>query len=504
MWFPSLINKLSLIVFTITFTFIFADLASAQVPFNKNGSVAGKGVINGTNSSATGIGVRGIVNSATGKTKGVNGITRSKSNGAAGLHGWASYGASDAGFTYGVLGQSNSPKGRGVYGIANSNTGATRGVMGWSKSPDGSGVYGKNTIPSGWAGYFDGKFEVKNIMRMIPSIKSPNIIGGYSGNSVNSVTTVIYGATIGGGGALSNVNKVTSSYGTVGGGKKNHAGAVAGSRFSHAHATVSGGFHNTASNYASTVGGGADNTASGNRSVVSGGSSNLASGKYGTVSGGQFNKAQGELSSVGGGWKNFVTGYAATIPGGRQNTANGDYSFAAGRKADTGFNSGVFIWGDSTNSHIIAPEANTFIVRAKGGVWFGKTSLPVIRASTFIDTSTTAFLSTTGVWTDASDRNLKEDFVDVNGKEILEKVATMPLNSWKYKIDDDSIRHIGPTAQDFYAAYGVGVDDKHIASLDTAGVALAAIQGLYDVVKEKEARIADLESRLLALENRPN
>ena len=70
------IHKLSLIIFTITF--IVAQTATAQVPFNKSGSVAGQGVINGTNSNATGMGMRGIATSATGVTKGLYGKTVSK------------------------------------------------------------------------------------------------------------------------------------------------------------------------------------------------------------------------------------------------------------------------------------------------------------------------------------------------------------------------------------------------------------------------------------------
>lgn len=38
--------------------------------------------------------------------------------------------------------------------------------------------------------------------------------------------------------------------------------------------------------------------------------------------------------------------------------------------------------------------------------------------------------------------------------------------------------HLGPMAQDFHAAFNVGMDDKHMATVDEEGVALAAIQGL--------------------------
>jgi hypothetical protein len=98
-----------------------------------------------------------------------------------------------------------------------------------------------------------------------------------------------------------------------------------------------------------------------------------------------------------------------------------------------------------------------------------------------------------------SDRNAKENFTDVRPRDVLEKVAALPITSWNYK-QDTSSRHLGPMAQDFYAAFGVGPDDKHIATVDADGVALAAIQGLNQKVEEKDAKIDDLEKRLKRLE----
>src|SRR6185437_16674023 len=83
----------------------------------------------------------------------------------------------------------------------------------------------------------------------------------------------------------------------------------------------------------------------------------------------------------------------------------------------------------------------------------------------------------------------------VESREILERVAWLPIQTWQYTNDVDHVRHIGPFAQDFHAAFKVGMDDKHIATVDADGVALAAIQGLYQIVKEKDARIAELEKK---------
>lgn len=98
-----------------------------------------------------------------------------------------------------------------------------------------------------------------------------------------------------------------------------------------------------------------------------------------------------------------------------------------------------------------------------------------------------------------SDRNAKQDFADVNGREVLAKVLAMPIQTWNYK-QDAGTRHIGPMAQDFYSAFQVGPDERHIATVDADGVALAAIQGLNEVVKEKDAEIAALKLRLENLE----
>ena len=94
-----------------------------------------------------------------------------------------------------------------------------------------------------------------------------------------------------------------------------------------------------------------------------------------------------------------------------------------------------------------------------------------------------------------SDRNAKANFASVNGRD-----STVPVETWNYKGQEPSIRHIGPMAQDFYSAFGVGEDDRHINMVDASGVSLAAIQKLHQVVEEQEAQITELEARLTGLE----
>lgn len=79
---------------------------------------------------------------------------------------------------------------------------------------------------------------------------------------------------------------------------------------------------------------------------------------------------------------------------------------------------------------------------------------------------------------------------------ILQRLSELPIQTWNYKWNDAAIRHIGPMAQDFAAAFAVGEDDKHICPVDAQGVAFAAIQGLYRMVREKEAQTASLQAQL--------
>jgi len=104
-------------------------------------------------------------------------------------------------------------------------------------------------------------------------------------------------------------------------------------------------------------------------------------------------------------------------------------------------------------------------------------------------------------WQNGSDRNSKEDFAAINAREVLDKVAALPIKEWHYKVEADRTKHLGPMAQDFHAAFGLnGADDKHIATVDEEGVALAAIQGLNEKVEigsqRSEVRIQKLEEKL--------
>jgi hypothetical protein len=162
---------------------------------------------------------------------------------------------------------------------------------------------------------------------------------------------------------------------------------------------------------------------------------------------------------------------------------------------------GAFVWADSQVPNMASSFANQFIVRAQGGFYLQNDSSLDEQPFSFLNTSTTAFLSAGGTWVDASDENLKEGFEAVEPRAVLDKVAELPVRSWAYKAEP-GVRHIGPTGQDFHAAFGLGTDDKHIASVDADGVALAAIKGLDRELRAERRRRAGLERKLRAERHR--
>jgi hypothetical protein len=115
-----------------------------------------------------------------------------------------------------------------------------------------------------------------------------------------------------------------------------------------------------------------------------------------------------------------------------------------------------------------------------------------------LDASGNLFLG--GVLFEASSRELKENLTPVDGPALLDRVSALPLWEWNYVADERGATHVGPVAEDFAAAFGLGADDEHLAALDVSGVALGAVQELEKQANRKDARIAELEARLAAQE----
>ena len=366
------------------------------------------------------------------------------------------------------------------------------------------------TIAGGGATNYNGNFSFNSIS---------SDFGTISGGSLNTIQTDDHYATIGGG--YDNVIWTGAGSAVIGGGDNNQiqeaGSATIGGGFNNAiwvgamAATIGGGNGNMIQTnaYGATIGGGGYDGGPGGLNqidpnsfdaTIGGGTRNTIqdNGEYATIGGGRANVIGNSsyYAIIGGGSGNMIQSNAnyATIPGGYRNIAT-NYAFAAGNQAQA-IHTGAFVWADSTAATFSSIANDEFAVRAAGGVRFitGNPGLTVYGPVTAMAFNT------------SSDRNLKEHLGAVSPREILDQVASLPIWRWNFKADAGT-PHIGPMAQDFYAAFNVGSDDRHIATVDADGVALAAIQGLNQKLEETRADNAalradnaDLRARLEKLE----
>jgi len=292
-------------------------------------------------------------------------------------------------------------------------------------------------------------------------------IGGGGGNTMN----LMEDCTIAGGNGNSMFSSGTGN--TIGGGTNNTIDSVN-------SATICGGVNNSIQldAHGSAILGGVGNIIGFNSdsSTISGGTINIIqSGSSGVSIGGGISNsiASGSSSAtIAGGQSNFVFAPYGMIPGGAYNTA-GNFAFAAGQRAVANAK-GAFVWSDGSAT-TTSTAVDQFMVRASGGV---------IIYSSSGNTAGVSLAAGSGTWASLSDRNAKDDFGSVIPEQVLAKVAELPITKWSYKTER-GVRHVGPMAQDFYAAFGVGEDNKHITTVDEEGVALAAIQGLNQKLEQQ-------------------
>jgi endosialidase-like protein len=362
-------------------------------------------------------------------------------------------------------------------------------VVGYFKAPSGLNFFaqGGNTFgATAKLGTLDNRpLEIyvnnQRVMRYESGV-SPSITGGHPNNTATGEGAIVAGGGTAGtcffsGSSRPCVNLATERGASVGGGFANIANGQ--------NSVIAGGYLNTAMGQSNTVGGGSNNTTStAFQSTVGGGTSNTASGDSSTVAGGFGNVASGSNSAVAGGDLNIASGSGSAVPGGSNNTASGVNSFAAGNRAKAVTN-GTFVFGDSTNADVTSTADHQFIVAVSNNIIMAKNKS--LSAGCFMPGST---------WSCTSDRNMKRDFADVDARGILQKVAAMPISSWRYEDEPNAIRHIGPMSQDFHSAFGLGHDDKTIAMVDADGIALAAIQGLHRELMERDKEIAELRRQL--------
>jgi hypothetical protein len=326
---------------------------------------------------------------------------------------------------------------------------------------------------------------------------SNNVTGGNSmvgGGNLNTIQTNALCSFIGGG--YLNLIQTNAPYSFIGGGTGNliPPGTT--------NALIGGGYGNTNGGNFSAIAAGTINLiqSSVSKSIIGSGNGNAI--QPGTalsvIGGGQFNTiSNGAWScSIGGGEQNRILSgaYWGTIPGGYNCTVGGFRSFAAGSYASA-TNNYAFVWADRSSDNVFSSFGdNTFSVRATNGVRFVSAT-----DATGNPTAGVQLPAGGGAWAALSDRNSKENVESADPQEILAKVAALPVATWNYKSQAPSIRHIGPMAQDFHAAFGVGEDEKHITTIDEEGVALAAIKGLNEKLEQKDTEIQQLQQTVAQL-----
>jgi trimeric autotransporter adhesin len=224
-------------------------------------------------------------------------------------------------------------------------------------------------------------------------------------------------------------------------------------------------------------------------------------GGYNADAGGQGSTAFGYLSDATASRATAI-GYQAKASGdaavalGAVTTASGNNSTALGTYASTNGKTGSFVYGDfSILSNVSALADNQFVVRAQQ-LWFGTNNSVTATSGRFLETSTGAYLTTGGTWTNSSSRALKTNFAPVNSRDVLHRVLRLPLQTWNYKAEDGKVRHIGAVSQDFHRLFGYGDSVESIATVDADGVALAAIQGLHEELKDRDAKLEQLQQQL--------
>jgi hypothetical protein len=243
-------------------------------------------------------------------------------------------------------------------------------------------------------------------LRLEPSAVAFNLIpvtaNVIAGSYANVVSAGARGATIAGGGLPGGntdpdfvgeaPNRVTDSFGSVGGGFGNRAGDAAGSTLDATLATVAGGWANTAGAFASSVLGGEGNSVTSQYGSIAGGQFNAvpATAPWGVVAGGASNLGSGSRSVVSGGAFNTASGFSSSVAGGENNCAGGNFSYVGGRAAkvrpgsnsgavgtgceavalsgDSDGDNGTFVWADSTGLPFVSTGANQFLIRAAAGV----------------------------------------------------------------------------------------------------------------------------------------
>jgi hypothetical protein len=282
--------------------------------------------------------------------------------------------------------------------------------------------------------------------------------------------------------------------------------------------TRAGGDHSFAANLYTNASGdesvalGNNATASGDRALTFNGTAS-AVGAVAIGSGAQATNDDALAlgpSSIAGGLASITLGPSIAngnfgVAIGLQNSASGQFSVAIGKNARTANRQGAIVIGDAAASFssdsVYATANNQFVLRAAGGIrMITSANANPANVGTRGAISGVEVAAGGGSWSSISDRNRKENFLAIDGEEVLQRLRRVPVSSWNYKTQDGSIRHLGPMAQDFHAAFGLGESELLINTVDIDGINMAAAQALEVRTSAQAKRIEALEASNAALQ----
>ncbi|MBA2250715.1 MAG: tail fiber domain-containing protein [Chitinophagaceae bacterium] len=249
---------------------------------------------------------------------------------------------------------------------------------------------------------------------------------------------------------------------------------------------------------------GIGSTAIGYKSAANGGTSiamgseTIASGDY-SIAMGIFTNASGRESTALGSHTS-ASGIVSTSMG-SNTTASGIYSTAMGSDVNTNGQQGAFIIGDNNPNGegiTFSGKDNEFVARFNNGYYLLTTGdgTPLTpRMGVQIGHNGNA-------WVSICDKNRKENFEQLDGEDVLQKIAKINFTSWNYKQQDPKIyRHYGIMAQDFYNAFGkdkfgtIG-NDTTVNPIDMIGIDMTAIQALEKRTNELKNQNAVLNKKV--------
>jgi hypothetical protein len=289
-----------------------------------------------------------------------------------------------------------------------------------------------------------------------------SINGTITGGESCSITSALSGTISGGSGCF-----ITNGrYSVIGGGQTN---SINTSTAAKGHHVVIGGLSNDITD--------------GNSSVICGGDNNaIAIGNYSAILSGNTNSINGTTTG-----QNVILGGSNCSLVGSLNLAYGTTCTTTGTAAKcvvlgnlaTSAVNGAFVYSDSTAA-TAATGADSLTIGVNGGATIYSNTL-----------RTTGVTMATGAsaWSAVSDRNMKTGLVELDSRDILDRVGQLSIYEFSYKDTDSSVRWRGPMAQDWHSLFPSKKDPLRIDTLDLDGITLAAVKGLLDRVKILEAAL---------------